>query len=65
MCSAASEKEMMSLASVSHDNVREHMAHNKFNMNVNEAQIKGQHWMGRNKEKKSTCSFPRVDLKYV
>lgn len=52
MCSAASEKEMMSLASVSHDNIREHMAHNKFNMNVNEAQIKGQHWMGGNKEKK-------------
>lgn len=28
------------------------MAHNKFNMNVNEAQIKIQHWMGKIKMQK-------------
>lgn len=51
MCSAASKKKMMSLWPVSHDNVGEHMAHNKFNMNVNEAQNKIQHQIGKIKKK--------------
>ena len=42
MCSAASEKGNHESGPVSHDNVGEHMAHNKFNMNVNEAQIERQ-----------------------